>query len=199
MQVDEAWEPTTRIYIKQSFNLTEGAQLVKDTYDAAVNYTKRTGAGLEVEYARFLHSRFVQNNMQMKKALEYEREELQRRKEGEGVRRGKRNVFGGILSTLTGLVTEEQLRTEHEAEKALEAKVLKMLSHETDVEKSLDLLSREITGNINQSNMEFKKMHYTIFRDSMYWSRKAGGYMYTHMVGMAVSYTHLTLPTNREV
>ena len=158
------------MYIKQSFNLTEGAQLVNDIHEAAVNFTKRTGAGLEVEHARFVYSRFVQNNMQMKRALEYEREDMKRRMEVGGPKRGKRNVFWGILSTLTGLVTEEQLRAEHEAEKALEAKVLKMLSHETDVEKSLDLLSKEITGNINQSNLEFKRIHYTIFRDSMYWS-----------------------------
>ena len=143
-----------------------------------MNFTKRTGAGLEVEHARFVYSRFVQNNMQMKRALEYEKEDMKRRMEVGGPKRGKRNVFGGILSTLTGLVTEEQLRAEHEAEKALEAKVLKMLSHETDVEKSLDLLSKEITGNINQSNLEFKRIHYTIFRDSMYWSRKEGRYMY---------------------
>jgi phage-related tail protein len=175
MQVDEVWEPTSRVYIKQSFNLTEGAQLVKDIHDAAVNYTVRTGAGLEVENARFLYSRFVQNNMQMKKALEYEREDMLRRMKLGLPKRVKRNIFGGILSTLTGLVTEEQLRAEHEAEKALESKVARMLSHETDVEKSLDLLSREITGNINQSNLEFKKLHYTVFRDSMYWSRKEGG------------------------
>ena len=69
------------MYIKQSFNLTEGAQLVNDIHEAAVNFTKRTGAGLEVEHARFVYSRFVQNNMQMKRALEYEKEDMKRRME----------------------------------------------------------------------------------------------------------------------
>ncbi len=173
IQEDEIWEPIQRVYIKQGFNFTEGAQLVTDIHDAAVNYTKRTGAGLEVEHARFMYSTFVQNNMQMKKAMEIEKEDLQSRRRVGKIKQ-KRNVFGSIVSTLTGLVTAEQLRSEQEAEKALELKVARILSHQIDAEKRLDLMRREITGNINQSNLEFKKTHHAMFRDTMYWSRKAG-------------------------
>ncbi len=88
--------------------------------------------------------------------------------------RQKRNVLDSIASTLTGLVTAEQLRSELEAEKALELKVARMLSHQVDADKSLDLMSREITGNVNQSNLEFKKIHHAMFRDTMYSSRVVG-------------------------
>jgi hypothetical protein len=117
------------VYIKQGFNPKEGAQLVTDIHDAVVNYTKSTGAGLEVEHAGFMYSRFVQNNMQMKKAMEIEKEDLQSRRRVGKIRQ-KRNVFDSIVSTLTGLVTAEQLRSEQEAEKALELKVARMLSHQ---------------------------------------------------------------------
>jgi hypothetical protein len=46
-----------------------GGQLVTDLYQAAVNFTARTGAGLEVEHTRHVYARFVKNNMEMKMAL----------------------------------------------------------------------------------------------------------------------------------
>ncbi len=161
------------MYIKQGFNPKEGAQLVTDIHNAAVNYTKSTGAGLEVEHAWFMYSRFVQNNVQMKKAMEIEKEDLRSRRRVGKIWQ-KRNVFDGIVSTLTGLVTAEQLKSEQEAEKAFELKVARMLSHQVDAEKSLDLMSREFMGNVNQSNLEFKKIHHAMFRDTIYSSRVVG-------------------------
>jgi hypothetical protein len=58
----------------------------------------------------------------MKKALEYEREVLQRR-----MRAGATRVPISLEADI--LHTEEQPRAEQEAEKALEMKVAKMLSH----------------------------------------------------------------------
>ena len=96
------WEPLTRIYIHQEFNLKEGGQLVADLYQAAVNFTARTGAGLETEHARHVYARFVKNNMEMKSAIEQEMENYKR---SSGRVRSKRNIFGSIISTLTGLAT----------------------------------------------------------------------------------------------
>jgi hypothetical protein len=96
------WEPLTRVFIYQRFNLTEGGQLVNDLYQSAINFTARTGAGLEVEHARHVYARFVKTNMEMKKALEQEDENGQR---GHILVRHKRNIFGSIISTLTGLAT----------------------------------------------------------------------------------------------
>jgi hypothetical protein len=75
---------------------------VTDLYKAAVNFTARTGAGLEIEHERHVYARFVKNNMEMKMALEQEQDEDQR----DNTRvRSKRNFFGSIISSLTSLAT----------------------------------------------------------------------------------------------
>ncbi len=86
----------------QKFNLTEGGQLITDLYQAAANFTARIGAGLEIERARHVYARFVKNNMEMKMALEQEQNE---EKKGHARVRSKRNIFGSIISSLTGLAT----------------------------------------------------------------------------------------------
>ena len=102
------WEPLTRTFIYQKFNLTEGGQLVTDLYQAAVNFTARTGAGLEIEHARHLYARYVKNNMEMKHAIELEMEE---HKHSSARVRNKRNIFGSIISSLTGLATGREALT----------------------------------------------------------------------------------------
>ena len=94
----------------QKFNLTEGGQLITDLYQAAVNFTARTGAGLEIEHARHVYARFVKNNMEMKMALEQEQNE---EKKGHARVRSKRNIFGSIISSLTGLATGNCLLHRH--------------------------------------------------------------------------------------
>jgi hypothetical protein len=140
-------------------------------YQAAVNFTTRTGAGLEVEQARYMYAKFVKNNMEMKQAIEQEQEDYER--SSHRVRsRTKRNIFGSLISTLTGLATEEQLRAEHEAEKHLEQKVARMLSHEIDVEKSVELLNREVAHSMHDANRHMRHIRHDQFMDNMYWSRK---------------------------
>jgi hypothetical protein len=57
----------------------------------------------EVEFARFLYTMCVKNNMDMKEAYEHEQEEYRK---GKRVKiRSKRNIFGSIISMLTGLAT----------------------------------------------------------------------------------------------
>jgi hypothetical protein len=51
---------------------------ITDLYQAAVNFTARTGAGLEIEHARHVYACFVKNNMEMKMALEQEQNEDKR-------------------------------------------------------------------------------------------------------------------------
>jgi hypothetical protein len=88
----------------------EGGQPVTDLYQAAVNFTARTGAGLEIVHARPVYTRFVKNNMEMKMALEQEQEED---KKGHASVRSKRNIFGSITSSLTGLATGACLLHQH--------------------------------------------------------------------------------------
>jgi hypothetical protein len=86
--------------------------LVTNLNQAAVNFSARTGAGLEVVHARHMDARFIKNNMDMKQAIDQEREDY---KHSSSWVRAKRNIFGSLISTLTGLATEEQLRAEHKA------------------------------------------------------------------------------------
>jgi hypothetical protein len=90
------------MYIFQTFNLTEGGQLVTDLYQAVVNCMARTGVELEVVQARHMYARFVKNNVEMKQAIEKEREDDKR---SSSRARVKWNIFDFIISALTGLPT----------------------------------------------------------------------------------------------
>jgi hypothetical protein len=68
---------------------------------------------------------------------------------------------------------EEQMRSEHEAEKQLEQKVARILSHEIDVEKGIQILNSEIAHNVHDINKHLRGLEHQQFMDNMYWSRKA--------------------------
>ncbi len=69
--------------------------------------------------------------------------------------------------------SEEQLRAEHEAEKQLELKVARMLSHEIDVEKGIQILNKEIAHTVHDINKHLRGLEHQQFMDNMYWSWKA--------------------------
>ena len=72
------------------------------------------------------------------------------------------------------IFAEEQLRAEHEVEKQLELKVARMLSHEIDTEKGVQLLSMEIAHSVREVNELLRSVQHEQFMDNMYWSRKVG-------------------------
>ncbi len=55
----------------------------------------------------------------------------------EGRSRYIRNIFGSVISTLTGLVTEEQLSADEVTELELQRKVQTVLAHALEVEKTM--------------------------------------------------------------
>ena len=63
--------------------------------------------------------------------------------EGMGTR-STRNIVGTLLSTLTGLVSEEQMRVEVESERELEKKIKFMLIHDVDMEKEMVVIQQEL-------------------------------------------------------
>ncbi len=73
---------------------------------------------------------------------------------------------------------EEQMRAEHDAEKQLEQKVARMLSHEIDVEKGIQVLNSEIAHTVHDINKHLRGLEHQQFMDNMYWSRKGGCCMY---------------------
>jgi hypothetical protein len=68
---------------------------------------------------------------------------------------------------------EEQLRAEHEDEKQLEQKVARILSHEIDVEKGIQILNSEIAHTVHDINKHLRGLEHQQFMDNMYWSQKA--------------------------
>ncbi len=71
------------------------------------------------------------------------------------------------------ILSEEQMRAEHEAEKQLELKVARILSHEIDVEKGIQILNKEIAHTVHDINKHLRGLEHNQFMDNMYWSRKA--------------------------
>ncbi len=67
---------------------------------------------------------------------------------------------------------EDQQRAEHVAEKHLEQKVARMLSHEIDVEKRVEILNREIAHTVHDINRHMREIQHEQYMDNMYWSRK---------------------------
>ena len=51
-------------------------------------------------------------------------------------------------------------------------KVARMLSHEIDVEKVMQLLNTEVAHSKDNVNRHLREMHHSHFTDNMYWSRK---------------------------
>ena len=63
------WEPTTRVYVRERFNISEGATLARDMLLAARELALRTkNPGLELEYARHTLAKFTLANVRMNQA-----------------------------------------------------------------------------------------------------------------------------------
>jgi len=95
------------LFLRQAYNLTKAGQIAKDLLLDARNFTYRlndTGSSIEMDHIRYFLAKFTQCNVDLNTAIQLEGKEL----------RIKRNIFGNILSTLTGLVTYEELEKQQE-------------------------------------------------------------------------------------
>jgi hypothetical protein len=90
------------MYIFQTFNLTEGGQLVTNLYQAVVNCMARTGVELEVVHARHMYARFVKNNVEMKQAIEQEREGGPQTKQQQGESKMEHFLFHHVRAHRLG-------------------------------------------------------------------------------------------------
>ena len=96
-----------RLFLRQPYNLTKAGQIAKDLLYDAKNYTYRLkdkGSSIELDHIRYFIAKFTQTNVDLNTAIQLEGKEV----------RLKRNIFGNILSTLTGLVTHEELEKQQE-------------------------------------------------------------------------------------
>jgi hypothetical protein len=65
------------------------------------------------------------------------------------------------------------VRAKHEAEKQLEQKVARMLSHEIDVEKGIQILNNEVAHTVHDINKNLRGLEHQQSINNMYWSQKA--------------------------
>jgi hypothetical protein len=113
--------------------------LAQDLLEAARGFANRTKyAAMELEMARHVLAKFTLLNIRMTQAIYDE--------QGEGKNRQRRNIFGSIIGTLTGLVTAEEMRAAEEKEAELERKVKTVLTHDLEVEKAMQQVEKEIAG-----------------------------------------------------
>lgn len=90
-----------RVFLKQPFNLTAAAEIARDLIADSRNFSKRIrdNGHIEEEAVRYFVAKFTAQNVQMNQVIQLGN--------AAGNTRIKRNIFGSILSSLTGLVTEE--------------------------------------------------------------------------------------------
>jgi uncharacterized membrane-anchored protein YhcB (DUF1043 family) len=92
--------------------------------------------------------------------------------EVEGNLREKRNIFGSVISQLTGLVTQEDLNKEIESKKELERKVATLTKHETDMASILGNLRKEIDALYYDEEKAHRKLEFGANMTFIYHSRK---------------------------
>ena len=80
--------------------MTQAATIANDMMMDARNFSARLNDSghIELEMVRYFLAKFTATNVQMHQVIQMGKDEPKRR---------KRNIFGSILSSLTGLVTEE--------------------------------------------------------------------------------------------
>ncbi len=85
--------------------------------------------------------------------------------------RKKRNIFGNVISSLTGLATLEQMQSEHKAIAETNEKIQKLLKHNLDIDEILKNLTNSAT-----TKAEFSRMLGVIqkqnLQDALYHSRQ---------------------------
>jgi hypothetical protein len=97
------------------------------------NHSDMVGHPVEITRAKHLASKFVGLAVQAQAAAKQEMADQQLMLGEGGYRadgRSKRNIFGSILSGLTGLVTDDQMAAERERQTALEKRLTHAMEHE---------------------------------------------------------------------
>jgi len=106
--------------MRQAYNLTRAGQIATDLLLDAKNYTYRLkdkGSSIEMDHIRYFLAKFTQCNVDLNTAIQLEGKEI----------RLKRNIFGNILSTLTGLVTQEEMEKQQGSVRKLSCPFIQIL------------------------------------------------------------------------
>ena len=153
--------------MRQPFNLTQAATIAQDLISDAKNFSARVkdeGHIEELEVRHFV-AKFTALNVNLNQAIQLS--------DAAGNARAKRNIFGSILSSLTGLVTEEELQKEKMEEKQLEAKVKSIITHETHMQTELSRLEEEVKKIYYDDFKEIRKLQFAVMHNMRYLSRKS--------------------------
>ncbi len=152
------WEATQNVHIIQNFNLTDANELLNDMKLEAEKHdlTRNTVDAFTVA--------------QIEKEFQYVMWQL-KHVFGPEVSRKKRNIFGNVISSLTGLATLEQMQSEHKVVVETNEKIRKLLKHELDIDEILKNLTNSATTKAEFSRMlgVIQKQNY---QDALYHSRQ---------------------------
>lgn len=154
------WRPLKRVYVEYSVNLTELDELITDMkkdseqYDLAHNHST-----LELLHTAHLEAQ-KQKAVRTIKASAVQDSRMSAR--------WKRNIIGKIISTVTGLATEEEIQADHEHMAELSKHVKKALQNEID----LAALMMKMRQNQTRNADKMAEVLYLTMTNGRYWSRK---------------------------
>ncbi len=151
------WEATQSVFIVQQFNLSDAQELLSDMKAEAEKH----------DQIRNTVEKYV--IAQVEKDFQYVMWQL-KHIFGPSART-KRNIFGSVISSLTGLATIDQMQVEHKAVVETNEKIRKLLKHELDLDEVLKNLTNSAT-----TKAEFSRMIGAIqkqnLQESLYRSRQ---------------------------
>ena len=152
------WETTQNVHIIQNFNVTDAKILLTNMKLEAEKHDQNRNTVDTFTVA------------QIEKEFQYVMWQLRHIFGPESVRE-KRNIFGNVISSLTGLATLDQMQVEHKSVLETNEKIRKLLKHELDIDEILKNLTNSAT-----TKAEFNRMlgviHKQYLQDALYQSRQ---------------------------
>lgn len=132
----------------------------------SVKYAQRHNDSLEILHASYLKGQHDKGIRALRAASEQD----SYRRKGATWRR-KRNIFGSILHSVAGVVTEEQMAVEHSSIQELKKQVKQVMTKELSLYKAVaDMRSK--SESFEQMQKELGYVRYIVHNDAAYASRQ---------------------------
>ena len=120
-QSNTYWETKQIIYITQVFNYSDAQEIITDLKNDALDFDAKHNTA-ETFFVEKIEKEFRNIGWQLQYISS---------------NRKKRNVFGNVIASLTGLITVDQMRIEHQAVIEANNKIKSILNHEIQLEELL--------------------------------------------------------------
>ncbi len=149
------WETKQILYITQVFNYSDAQEIITDLKNDALDFDAKHNTA-EAFFVEKIEKEFRNIGWQLQYISN---------------NRKKRNVFGNVIASLTGLITADQMRIEHQAVIEANNKIKSILNHEIELE---ELLKNMTHGTMSKTEIlrMMGVMHRSSLNDAKYQSRK---------------------------